>query len=348
MSRWLSILLLAALIIPAGADVNDLANGTLIVHYVPTLSYCSDPPAAGWCGEYENHAISSFEEQITRLDVANYLPACWYVIAAWHEEKSWCGTEFGLGDYNSSIFGFVEHSACYPEGGLEIPTDNWPGPGEGIAFVVSGAAWSGNFVPVYWFGGYAYAYYGSGQIAVTTDPATGFAGTSNCLSPPVAFEATCMGALGINTDGLGCEDPGATGACCDPSTGDCQLLLEDECLALDFEFHPEWTSCDPNPCPPVAPQAVCCLNGLCYLLTEEECGLIQGEFFPALTSCDPNPCEVPVAACCVASVCVLASLDDCADYGGDWHPEWTSCDPNPCPVIPIETMSWGRIKELFR
>ena len=348
MTRLFSAIILIGLTATAGADVNNLANGTLIVHYMPVLSYCSDPPTGGWCAAYASHAINAFEEQVTRIDAGTYLPASWYILAAWHEEKSWCGTEFGFGDYNGSVFGFVDHAPCYPEGGLEIPTPGWPGPNEGIAFVVSGDSWSGNFVPVYWFGGYAYGYYGGDQIPLAVDPATGFAGTSNCLRPPAAFEATCLGALGINTNGIACEDPGAVGACCDPGTGECLLLLEDECFALDLDFHPEWTVCDPNPCPSPEPQAVCCLNGLCYILTEEECGLIQGEFRPEVASCEPNPCELPVAACCVGSLCVLVTMEECINYSGDWHPDWLVCDPNPCPVISVETISWGRIKELFR
>lgn len=44
------------------------------------------------------------------------------------------------------------------------------------------------------------------------------------------------------------------GACCDPTTGDCQVTSEDVCLELGGVWHPEFPECDPNPCPPWEPE----------------------------------------------------------------------------------------------
>lgn len=43
--------------------------------------------------------------------------------------------------------------------------------------------------------------------------------------------------------------------CCDPMTGGCDLRTCDPCLELNREWHPEWTSCSPNPCPQPMPGA---------------------------------------------------------------------------------------------
>jgi hypothetical protein len=43
--------------------------------------------------------------------------------------------------------------------------------------------------------------------------------------------------------------PAPTGACCDLETGDCSIETEMVCLEMGWEWHPEWGSCRPNPCP---------------------------------------------------------------------------------------------------
>ncbi|MBD3337423.1 MAG: hypothetical protein GF355_18065, partial [Candidatus Eisenbacteria bacterium] len=44
-------------------------------------------------------------------------------------------------------------------------------------------------------------------------------------------------------------DPVPTGVCCDPGTGACGIHTEGECADLGGVWHPELTSCEPNPCP---------------------------------------------------------------------------------------------------
>jgi hypothetical protein len=41
--------------------------------------------------------------------------------------------------------------------------------------------------------------------------------------------------------------------CCLPPTGECTIAPEEVCANLGGEWHPEWTSCNPNPCPIHAP-----------------------------------------------------------------------------------------------
>ncbi len=182
----------------AAADPANLAGGAFIAHHPMGMEFSSEPPAGGWCQEYWDHyRIEECEDQVNRIDTANAV--IWFVLAAWAEEKEWCGTEFGLGEYDAADFFIEDYGPCWPEDGLEIPTASWPGPGEGTAIVVTGTPWEGNFVPVYWFAGYAYE---EELIPLAADPATGFAGTSNCANPPQAWAADSLGGMGLFQDGV--------------------------------------------------------------------------------------------------------------------------------------------------
>ncbi len=351
-TSW-TLLMLALVAGAAHADPSNLAGGVLLAHHVPELPYSTDPPpgTGDWCAEYDLYAIGSISEVIAQIDVTAYAPVVWYVIAAWpSEDKEWCGTEFGLADYDGYAFSFVEAFPCFPDEGLEIPTADWPGPLEGTAFVTTTAPWMGNWVPVYFFGGYAYAYYGPQVMAIDVDPPTGFCGFGNCLAPPTQYEVDPMlrGAMGINTPGHIPQLP-ELGACC-YEYGECQVLLEWECDELGGYLWLPGVPCDPNPCPP-PPLGACCFVGMCEVLLEEDCVLQGGQWLGGGTGCEPNPCE---AVCCTDPaqqyhVCIITLEDDCAAQGGYWHPEEGSCDPNPCTIYtPADETSWGRIKGMYR
>lgn len=248
-------LFLALFVSCVAADQTDLRDGMFVVHYAADLPYSSDPPPEGWCGVYAQHAISSLDEQVVRVDLSDEeTPIGWFVLAAWTEEKTWCGTEFGLGDYDTQLFHVTDFEACYPAGGgLQISSPDWPAANTGTAIVTTGGAWSGNLVPVYFFGGYAYTGFGSGLVPIDVDPnyedpAQYFAGFSNCANPPEPFEAECLGGLGIDMDGIRCGGvPPVVGACC---WGDsCEILTLAECMAASgSDWHAGYTSCEPNPC----------------------------------------------------------------------------------------------------
>lgn len=204
----------------AHADESDLSNGVFIVHNPPGLQFSDFPPPEGWCEHYEsNFAISSCEEQNPRIDVTS--GSVWYVLAAWCEEKEWCGNEFGFADYDPTIYDFVEWGPCAPGGFLEIPSDYWPGPNEGTAFVATDMFWVGNFVPIYYFTGYAYS---GGVIPLGPDPPTDFVGFCNCLVPPELWEPVCIPAMGILMDGVECcpAQPSPVG---DPTWGKIKHLF---------------------------------------------------------------------------------------------------------------------------
>jgi hypothetical protein len=359
------VLLALALLGFAGgamADPADLAGGCFIAHYCEPLGYSSDAPALGWCGEYAaSHAITFHDQQVNEIYTTTYLPSSWFVIAAWDgEDKEWCGTEFGFGDYNAQCFGILEWAGCYPpDGGLEIPTAGWPGPNEGIAFVVTGAAWMGNYVPVMWFGGYAYGYYGETVIPIDVDPPTAFAGFSNCAAPPEPFDAVELGGMGINMEGTYAQPmpfQPPTGACCLPGPDyPCEVLTEEECIAAGGEYLGDDTDCGPpNPC---LPPGACCLPepmGECEEMSEENCLLIGGEWLGPETTCEPeNPCAGEWV-CCYDDGCqcmIVGTQLECEQGlpGGIFHPEWNSCEPNPCEEFtPVDNASWGTIKSMYR
>lgn len=212
MNRSIAVgLVLLFVAIQAVADPNNLEDGVFIVH-VPTIECMAsgDPPAGGWCQRYQDDcAISAAYEQVNRIDVTGYAPNFMFVLAAWEEEKTWAGAEFGLGDFDPALFGFLDWAPCFQDYtlGLEIPTPGWPGPNEGVALAAGAVPWGGNYLPIYYFVGYAYGYHGAGTIPLDVDPPTGFAGTANALIPATQYPVVCFGALGINREGSYCEPP---------------------------------------------------------------------------------------------------------------------------------------------
>ncbi len=294
------------------------------------------------------YSIDDLTEVVAEITVTDTLPCCWFVIAAWAEEdKQWCGVEFGFGDHDAALFRIDAYGPCFPDDGLEISTDHWPGPSEGTAFVVTGPEWSGNWLPVYYFQGLAYGYGATTVIPLNEDPATGFIGFSNCLCPSTQWEVEPegRGAMGIATPGIVPQFPvWEMGACC-YETGDCILLPEPECYSQGGWY--AGGDCQPNPCP--QPQGACCVGGYCHVTDPEECQGIGGEWLGTMTACDPNPCE---AVCCLPPTfeeCIITLEDDCAWQGGHWHPDWVSCERNVCELIsPARPATWGRIKSMYR
>ncbi|MCK4303064.1 MAG: hypothetical protein KAY24_02365 [Candidatus Eisenbacteria sp.] len=362
-----ALALLGLVVAGASATPDDLSGCALITHYVPELQYSEDPGTL--CQDYFMYAITSPEELITRIDTGGTLQlANWFILAAFPEDdKEWCGAQFGFDEFEtgySGIFEFFFSGPCFPPmGGLEIPSAGWPGPMEGTAFVVTGQPWTGNFVPVYFFGGYAYGYGDPGVMALIPDPsiAVPFGGLGNCLPVPMKYDAH-LGGMGVDMDGIHvwpthpervccigeecqiitfelCMDAGGVwyedltscepnpciiyGACC--VGGNCSITNQSTCEQTGGEWIGEGTTCNPNPCP-----AVCCEAGFCSITLEDECSAAGGDWYPDLTSCDPNPCP---AVCCIDSNCSIQLEGDCLAMGGTWHPDLTSCDPNPCIAL---------------
>lgn len=339
------LLALALLGLGAGmacAQENDLSDGVFIAHHDPDIVY--SVPLEGWCQHYiDGYKIETCEEQNPSIMTSG--ERIWFLLSAWPSVKTWCGTEFGLGEYDQYCYIFTSYGPCTPGGNLEIPTDYWPGPGEGTAIVTTDVAWHGNWEPVYFFTGYSY--YGGCQIPFDVDPPTGFGGWGNCDVPPQPFDATCYPAMGILMPGETCCPPEPEPAVCCVGE-ECYVTLPVECEAMGGVFHPEWPDCGPpNPCE--YERFVCCVGEDCYVTTEDECDGMGGMFHPEWADCGPpNPCEIPRFVCCVCEECSIITEDECDGLGGEFHPEWDTCDPNPCPASPAENTSWGTIKAIYR
>lgn len=227
----------------AAAEEGNLTGGVLLTHHPAQLQYSN---GYDLCEQYEDYVIGSCEEQVNRIDInGDEAVSVWYVIAAWDESKTWCATEFGFGDFDPAAFYFTDYGACLPNH-LEMTTGGWPGPNEGTAVVATDIVWSGNFLPVYYFVGRAYYV---DTIPLSVDPAQQFGGFGNCSVPAESWNAQ-LGVLGLFTDGVYLCPPEAIHACCDPATGECVLLTENECATLGGVWLQETDDCDPNPCTP--------------------------------------------------------------------------------------------------
>jgi len=192
---------------PVMADPSDLEGGVFIAHHPSAMQFSSDPPQEGWCQHYlDNYAITSCGEQVNRIDTTQGV--IWFVLAAWNEEKEWCGVQFGLGRYNPNTFTFIDWGPCYPDQGLELPSAGWPGPAEGTSAVTSRSTpWSGNYTPVYFFAGYAYA---EDTLPLATDPRGRVGGTVSCQMPCALSAAEKYGTLGLFMDGVPACPPAAS------------------------------------------------------------------------------------------------------------------------------------------
>ena len=264
----------------AGADENDLSAGIFICHHDPEMIFSLRPSM--YCEIYvSDFAIEDPQDQNPAIMTTE--PRIWFLLTAFPEEKRWCGTEFGFGDYEPYLFVFTGHGPCTLGDFLEIPTSGWPGPNEGVAIVTTNEPWFGHLEPVYYFEGYAYYY--PGVIPVDVDPPTAFAGWGNCLTPPESFGTLCFPGMGIMTEGVRCEHLPEEAACCIGE--ECFLVQEDDCLVMGGEWYPG-EDCGPdNPC---LPRAVCCVCADCYVTTEPQCWDLDGEWHRDWLECDPNPC----------------------------------------------------------
>jgi hypothetical protein len=226
----------------ADADPQNLASGALITHCTGWYRY-HQPQCYNY---FQYDPISSCDEQ--NASMQGWGSNAWFVIAAFAEDKEWCGVEFGFSNYDPAPIAIYGYEACAPGSFLEIPTPGWPGPNEGTAFVTTDIPWAGNFLPVYWFYGYVYDYtYGCTIMQLVPDPATGLGGFTNCASPPQTY-AAALGGLGVNRPGVEVCWGWQEFVCCVGT--DCVLVQgEDECTALGGVFHSEWDNCGPpNPC----------------------------------------------------------------------------------------------------
>jgi len=323
----------------AGEGLAGLGGGVLIAHHAAGMVYSSDAPREGWCAKYRSEfAITSAEQQANRTDRVG-APVLWLVLSAWHEPKEFCGVEFGLGDYDSTAFIIVEHGACQGPH-LEIPNGAWPGPNTGVALASrEQPGWSGNYVPIYYFVGYAYE--PGTRIQITGYSAKRPAASWASGGPrSIAAEAVCLGAFGVLQDGIACAPPPPSeirGACC-LGAGECRLLTQDECAAAGGKWNGSSQCTGMYSCPRAV---ACCFHDertgdeTCRMLTRDECRDAGGRWQLG-AFCDEEFACPPVRACCVGQECTLATERECRmSRRGIWIPNAISCDAAESPCVQL-------------
>jgi hypothetical protein len=347
----LAIALLGLVGSAAATDPQDnLANGALIAH-------CPDPtiytPGGDYCGLYEPIAITDCASQDNQVESLDYLnPTVFFLLAQWGEYKELGAAQFGFGPFDV-VFWFAASGACIPPGGqlTEFASSGWPGPNEGTA-ITAGVAWTGDFIPLYWFEGYGYGYT---TIPTGPNPDTGLAEFANTEVPGVAYPIVFLGGMGINQAGIYvCAEAVENFVCCYEDGGCALYPDEGACVQSGGTWRPDLgQSCDPNPCPLPMYYACCFEDGSCELvMNAQTCVALGGVFYGEYDTCDPNPCPQPTVCCFgpnMGQCILLLDENDCIENyeNGTWYPEDHSCDPSPCPV-PANDTSWGSIKAIYR
>jgi len=190
-------------------------------------------------------------------------------------------------------------------------------------------------VPLFFISGRPFE---SGESKVGDHPSgTSFFTDSNSQDIDVVDDYP-IGGWGVDGyNGFWDVDPPLTFACCDPNTGECAMLTEDDCLSEGGDWHPEWETCHVggNPCP--IPTGACCVIGTCTIELLADCEGMNGVWQGGGTTCDPNPCP---AVCCFLDApsrgqqeCAMMTEAQCAGVSGEWDPEGPTCEPNPCPQL---------------
>jgi hypothetical protein len=262
-------------------------------------------------------------------------------------------------------------------GNFELNDTNWPGSGTGSS-VTYDSPQTGLLTAVYWFAAYNYNY-APAVLQLGANPSQG--GVFGDDSVPAVLDPIAgYGAMGLDRPGvLVCPPPPEPGACCDPCTAACTVVLMVDCQG---DFLGEGTVCEPNPCP-APPSGACCDADLnctflpqcfctgtylgdgvlcepyiceprgaccpycseyCIISTGEECAAQGGTYMGDGTTCDPGFCVLPPpVACCLPDGSCIA-IHACA-CDGVWYD--ASCDPNPCST-PVERTSWGGIKNRYK
>ena len=98
--------------------------------------------------------------------------------------------------------------------------------------------------------------------------------------------------------------------------------------------------------------ACCFQDGHCEFLTADFCTQLGGVPQGYGSVCEPNPCPQPpdTGACCLDDQghCQVLTEPECIEQGGEYQGDGTTCDPNPCPIVPMQNVTWGRIKATYR
>ncbi len=147
-------------------------------------------------------------------------------------------------------------------------------------------------------------------------------------------EGDCPAGIGEwKGPGTSCDDPGicdegeATGACCDPATGDCtDAQTPQQCEFNNGVYRGDGSICTKGLCPPPGLVGGCCWQGGCINLTPVQCdpAKLPGANW-GFAQCD----EGTQFSCCFGNTCQALDATCCLRRGG--IPAEGFCTPdNPC------------------
>lgn len=183
-------------------DPDRLAGGVLLVHHPIGLEYSAGVDYCAYAAD--SLSFPDCWEDVNPTVPIDSATSVWFVIAAWQEAKEFERIDFGFGSFDEQAYGFLDHGPCFPGEGQEISDAGWPGPLKGTSVATSTTPWQGEFVPIYYFAGYAYS---EAEIAIQGRQGEHFARAYNALAEPSDFRPTRCGVLGIGRAGVrACPD----------------------------------------------------------------------------------------------------------------------------------------------
>src|SRR4051812_28210687 len=103
-----------------------------------------------------------------------------------------------------------------------------------------------------------------------------------------------------------------TGACCSP-TRSCTVTTPALCTSRGGTYHPETSTCNPNPCP-VPVTGACCspFGGSCSVTTRDFCTSQGFNYQTDGSICTPPLCPTPgTGACCVIATDPSGTRQNC-------------------------------------
>jgi hypothetical protein len=155
----------------------------------------------------------------------------------------------------------------------------------------------------------------------------------------LTLEATCVSPSVWHPEWVTCSpnpcpQPPPPGACCDPWSGACSLVLPTACTG--FLTWNGADSCTPNPCPTLG--ACCTTGGGCSMTIQANC-YSPSVWYSRWVTCSPNPCPRPYACCKVDGSCVLVTAAECVSQNGNYQGDGTACPPYCRPQSEVTIQS---------
>lgn len=372
------ILMLAG---PATAGKND--GGSMIVHTDDAIIWTFTDHS--YCDDYDAVAPADCASAVTQSNVDGATDAAilWF-LAAFHADAMPGITfvYFGV-DHNLPAPYIPAWGACGPEGTLEIHDDGWPhdpgGAGCSVAFMEPVVGQS--IFPFYWFAAYGSA---GKQVRSAANPDGGYAAFVSDDEPGFLDEVTRFGTMRWFAPGENsCPVPPVQGACCLPN-GTCTVLLKPDCEGPEYEgiYQGDGTTCEAA-CGPCCywGRDFDVITRRCVVTSENDCLDEEGynEIQLDVLVGDPPMLETVGAEWGPPGViCAIWPGDPINVYcldprEGPFEPDWVACcdefgncevrtsgsgchlyyvgldcEPNPCTPEPVESISWGKIRILYR